>query len=217
MREDVMLDCMFQQGIGVGGIVEGPFIFARVGSQMKPVRVGSLLHSLMIEATEHNEKAAIKDYEIGGVYANKKGEEAVYLGIGYTRTAKGWNTHPKERGWNTETELRYRVDDEQSYYHTTDGISKSEKRHIFLEKAYPKEGDKNWARVSRYNKESWMKSYIKLVKSPTYKDKTDQIEVDPKIFDWVFDHTKSHHSMDMNNLSKEQGFRHPIYDHIPEA
>lgn len=218
MREDVLLDCMFQQGIQLGGVCEGPFIFARVDSQMKPVRIGSLLHTKMIEATEHNQKKAIKDYEVGGVYANKAGDEAVYLGIGYTRTAKGWNSHSKVGNWNYRPNLKHRIDypEEKNYYYTTVGISKSEKRHIFLEKAHANDGDKNWARVSRYNKESWRIAYIKLVKSPTYKDKTGQIEIDPKIYDWVFDLTKTRHTADLDNLSREQGFIHPIYSHLPE-
>jgi len=222
MREDVLLDCMFQQGIQVGGIVEGPFIFARVNSQMKPIRIGSLLHELMIEATEHNEKATIEDYEIGGVYTNKKGEEAVYLGIGYSRTCKNWQSHYKNSSYQQygrgEVESKYRVDLPRSegYYYTTDGLTKSEKYHIFLEKGFTNNKKPTWACKSRYS-ETYSYSYVKLVKSPTYKTKTGQIEIDPWIMEWVFDRSKTTHVALHDNLSKEQGYTNPLYASILEA
>lgn len=85
MREDVLLDSLFQVGIEKGGIIPGEFIFAKVGAQMKPVRVNSFLHEKMIEATQYDEKKPVADLEIGGVYRNKRGDEACYLGQYWAR------------------------------------------------------------------------------------------------------------------------------------
>lgn len=87
MREDVLLDSIFNVGINPGGIVPGEFIFARVGSQMKPIRVGSFLHDKMIEATEYNDKK-VCNLVIGGVYSNKKGDISIYLGQYWAREPK---------------------------------------------------------------------------------------------------------------------------------
>lgn len=87
MREDILLDTIFNLGIQPGGIIPGEFIFARVGSQMKPIRVGSFLHEKMIESTEYNEKGKC-ELEIGGIYSNKKGELSIYLGEYWCREPK---------------------------------------------------------------------------------------------------------------------------------
>jgi hypothetical protein len=82
LREDVMLDTMLTNGVGVGGVLGGPFIWARVGSQMKLIRVGSVLHRHVVAADIRNRQKAVaaQDLERGGVYSNKKGALFVYLG-----------------------------------------------------------------------------------------------------------------------------------------
>jgi hypothetical protein len=83
MREDVLLDCLFNGNLMKDGLVAGDFIFARVGSQMKPVRVGSLLHNKMIEATKIDSAEACK-LKVGGIYESKNGDRAIYLGEYWT-------------------------------------------------------------------------------------------------------------------------------------
>ncbi len=82
LREDVFLDAMLTNGVAPGGVLDGPFIWARVGSQMKLVRVGSVLHRHVVEADERGRRKAVAATDLvrGGVYANKKGDLFVYLG-----------------------------------------------------------------------------------------------------------------------------------------
>lgn len=42
-REDVMMDCLLHEGC-IGGILQSQFVWARIGSQMKLIRVGSELY-----------------------------------------------------------------------------------------------------------------------------------------------------------------------------
>ena len=85
LREDVLLDIIYNIGIQPNGLISGQFIFAKVGAQMKPIRIGSFLHEKMIEATKFDEKKVLSDLKIGGVYKNKKDEEFTYLGQYWTR------------------------------------------------------------------------------------------------------------------------------------
>lgn len=80
LREDVLLDAIIESGISKGGIPNAEFIWGKVGSQMKLVRVDSELHSELIKTTEDGKKSKVSNVEIGGVYKNKKGEFSVYLG-----------------------------------------------------------------------------------------------------------------------------------------
>lgn len=82
MREDVLMDVIFNAGIDEGGVLRGEFIWARHGSEMKLVRVGSELHKSLIEATERKKekKISIKDLVVGGIYETAGGKKSVYLG-----------------------------------------------------------------------------------------------------------------------------------------
>ena len=88
LREDVLLDTIFECGISKGGILKGEFIFAVVGSQMKLIRVGSLLHEKLIESTAAGNAKGIKTFEVGGVYARKSGT-FVYAGLFNSRKMVG--------------------------------------------------------------------------------------------------------------------------------
>jgi len=80
LREDVLLETMVSSGVSKGGFLVGQFVWARVGSDMKLVRVGSELHARMAESTTLGKKPKISDYEIGGVYKTKTGQEWIYCG-----------------------------------------------------------------------------------------------------------------------------------------
>lgn len=84
LREDVLLDAMIKAGIREGGYLNGEYIWARVSSQMKLVRVGSTLHAALIKTTEKSKlkRIGVKELVHGGVYANKRGEKFVYVGRG---------------------------------------------------------------------------------------------------------------------------------------
>ncbi len=82
LREDVLLDTIINCEI-LKGIPAGKFIWAKVGSQMKLVRIDSDLHKALIESTDDKKKKTIpqKDLEIGGIYRGKNKEKYVFIGF----------------------------------------------------------------------------------------------------------------------------------------
>lgn len=97
-RDDVMLDVIINSKIDKGVILDD-FIWARVGSNMKLVRVGSWLHGQMVEATAQDATKPIEDLVFGGVYESKSGDTAIFLGshpnlVSYSLTkesGRAWN------------------------------------------------------------------------------------------------------------------------------
>lgn len=79
-REAELMDAIENVGIRAGGYLNGEWIFARVASQMKPIRVGSKIHSEMIKSTEIGKSKSIKELEIGHCYKQKNEEQKVFLG-----------------------------------------------------------------------------------------------------------------------------------------
>lgn len=82
LREDVLLDTIINCDI-IKGVPIGRFIWAKVGSQMKLVRIDSDLHKALIESTDDKKKKTIpqKDLEIGGIYRGKNKEKYVFIGF----------------------------------------------------------------------------------------------------------------------------------------
>ncbi len=82
MREDVVLDAMLVNGVKKGGIVKGPFVWGRLHSQLRLVRVGSSLHDAMVKAADRMAEKVVsaKDHVVGGIYLNRKLEALMYLG-----------------------------------------------------------------------------------------------------------------------------------------
>ena len=79
LREDVLLDALLNCKTNKGYFLTH-FVWARVGSQMKIVRVGSELHNKLLKATSRKGLKKIKDLEVGGVYVGKNETEYIYLG-----------------------------------------------------------------------------------------------------------------------------------------
>jgi len=81
LREDVLVDVLLREKVD-NGILSGEYIWARHGTQMKLVRVGSDLHSALIASTNRDKLGKISNdkFEVGGVYATKRGDTAVFLG-----------------------------------------------------------------------------------------------------------------------------------------
>ena len=72
---------MLTNGI-VKGILQGEFVWAKVGSEMKLVRIGSVLHSSLIEATKDSKMKKIgqRDLQVGHIYSGKDGRQWIFLG-----------------------------------------------------------------------------------------------------------------------------------------
>lgn len=82
LREDVLLDTMLTQGVQPGGVLVGEYQWARLEAEMKLVRVGSQLHTALLEASERSLLASIPKakFEVGRIYESKQGERGVFLG-----------------------------------------------------------------------------------------------------------------------------------------
>lgn len=82
LREDVLMDTMLKAGIKAGGILEGEFVWAKMGSQMRLVRVGSELHKLIIEFDSKKGIRPIskKELEVGKIYQDRKKNKALFCG-----------------------------------------------------------------------------------------------------------------------------------------
>jgi hypothetical protein len=83
LREDVLLDAMIEVGISPGGWVNGEFVWATIGSQMKLIRVGSSLYDSLLEVKSRSllKKIPAKDLIPGHLYKTANGKEGVFLGF----------------------------------------------------------------------------------------------------------------------------------------
>lgn len=222
MREDVLLDCMFQQGISPGGILQGPFIFARVDTDMKPIRVGSLLHDKMIESTEYNQKSTIKSFEIGNVYEDKAGNKFAYIGTGYTRDCKKLEYMFRPRNWESAAHTQWgrakciiTETPTSDVGYDADGLGKSELHHVFIgcrDKA------PEWAQLKYYQSMHSIEFSLKIVKKPSFKECIGKIEVEQGLIDKAFKERNFVYSdSKVCNLSKTQGFINPKFANVPLA
>ena len=82
LREDVLLEAILSVGIEAGGRLNGEYLWARVGSQMKLVRIGSSLHTANLDSMQYKAKPkiSIKNLEIGRIYIDSREFEHLYLG-----------------------------------------------------------------------------------------------------------------------------------------
>lgn len=82
LREDVLLDTIINEGILKGGELGGSFVWGKIGSQMKLIRVGSKLYNELNETGERIslKKVGAKELKVGGVYESKTGEKGIFLG-----------------------------------------------------------------------------------------------------------------------------------------
>jgi hypothetical protein len=85
MREDVILDTMINCGIEKGAILKGEYVWAKYGSNMKLVRVGSSLHAHFANGIDTStvKELASSEIVVGGIYEMKSGVKRMYLGAFY--------------------------------------------------------------------------------------------------------------------------------------
>lgn len=91
MREDVVLDTIREVGVQPGGVLNGSFVWAIIGSQMKLIRHDSELYYEALDSMKiRNTKAlGLKDLVEGGVYKTKSNTYLVYIGRVDTIKVKG--------------------------------------------------------------------------------------------------------------------------------
>lgn len=104
LREDNLLDLMRTVGVSPGGILNGEYMWARIGTEMKLIRVGSEIHFAAIGAGDRRKMPAIhkKNLKPWHLYQQKNGEVKLFVG--------------KVRGWRPEKFNAYdRLADEERY------------------------------------------------------------------------------------------------------
>ena len=96
LREDVLMDTLLQVGVDPGGVLKGEYVWAKMGAQMKLVRVGSELHRLIVEFDSKKDVKPVGkgDLEIGGVYQDRKKNKAVFCGYVNTTNFKSEDESP---------------------------------------------------------------------------------------------------------------------------
>jgi hypothetical protein len=95
LREDVVLECLHDGSIshsdmiggrGAGTYFTGGFVWVVMGSQSRLVKVGSKLHSELVESDMLGKAGPLTDFEVGGIYQQRNGKQYVVIAKG---TAKG--------------------------------------------------------------------------------------------------------------------------------
>jgi hypothetical protein len=86
MREDTILEAIFDGGILPGGVLTGEYVWGKIGSQLKLVKVGSSTHKVLMQGINTSKAVELKssDIKIGGLYRRKSGGNSLYLGSFYT-------------------------------------------------------------------------------------------------------------------------------------
>jgi hypothetical protein len=161
LREDVLMDTLLKAGVDSGGLLKGEYVWAKMGSQMKLVRVGSELHRLI---AEFDSKKDIKpvgkgDLEVGGVYRDRKKNKAIFVGYVNTVVYKTDNPIPY-----------YQRQDKADFKYKQTNVKKA---MLFYEIRDFDSMDKNLKEMKK--KES---DYAyKIKKSHTYIEKVDQVKI----------------------------------------
>lgn len=142
LREDVLLDTMLKCGIKEGGELVGEFLWAKVGSQMKLIRHGSLLHDRLVEATERGsaKKIGVSNLQVGGVYRSKGTKQGIFCGFVDTISIE-LVTKARKLRWNELPEL---------------------KKVHYVNRA------QLWVEVPEYNKKSYQEFFSNFVKEKKY-------------------------------------------------
>ena len=183
MREDVLVDVMLQVGIKPGGLLNGVFIWAKLGNQLRVVRVGSELHKLLDESDKKKDLPKIKktDLEIGGVYQNRKGDKGIFLG--YVNT------------------IIFKCDD-TNIDHFTFLHSKIKKAMLFFEPYNHYDAIKELEKCDIKN-QYW---YFKIMKTINYIEKIGQVTIDKDYVAMIREHAIKEIK---DNILEYTGYKQP--------
>ncbi len=177
LREDVLLDTIQEVGISPGGVLNGTYLFATVGSQMKLIREGSALHTELIGATtrRNSKKISSKDLEVGGVYATISGQKLVFGGFVDTIDIKSkWRR--RYDGYNC------------SYHYVFDPPKPMKKAQLWLDVPGFKDGVKTYKEAySTYDTETFEYIYISIdiLKDKKVLEKIGQLETTVDGVDYI--------------------------------
>jgi hypothetical protein len=170
LREDVLMDVLLKAGVSTGGILQGEYIWAKIGSQMKLIRVGSELHRLVVEFDSKKDIKPVRknELEVGGVYQTRKKEKAIFLGYVnstiYKRKTKPQNIYS---GYYKQTTYKPSFDYEKS----------NVKKLMLFYKCYDHDGlEKSLEKMKTKPADGYYYDF-QIVKAHKYIEKLDQLEL----------------------------------------
>jgi hypothetical protein len=106
MREGVLLDAIYNVGIGTGGILNGQYIWSLNSSQVRLIRTESKLYKelLRLDGINNFKKISIKDLKPGSIYVAKSGPSALFVGFVSTIFMKPiWGHNNNHLGYYNRT------------------------------------------------------------------------------------------------------------------
>lgn len=181
LREDVVMDTMLQSGVNAGGVLNGEFVWAKCGSQMKLVRVGSELHRIIVEYdSKKNIKLISKNQlEVGTIYQTRKKQQALFLGC--VDTIELRNLH---NDTSVGTLYSYQKDyNSNKYLEFTE--TKLTKQMLFLDIYDFNSLESNLEPLIKVNKSDYHHYYFNMRKSHTYIEKVKSIELDADVLEMI--------------------------------
>lgn len=109
LREDVLVDIMLEVGIQPGGILNGEYTWAKIGSQTKLIRIGSDLHKMISSYKDVKDTKPVSknNLEIGGVYKDRKGYNYIFLGHVNTTALKATDRDLPDFAMNERSNIYY--------------------------------------------------------------------------------------------------------------
>jgi hypothetical protein len=173
LREDVLMDVLLKAGVNAGGILQGEYIWAKIGSQMKLIRIGSELHRLVVEFGSKKDIKPVRknELEVGGVYQTRKKEKAIFLGYVNSTLYKRKTKPPS--GYSS-----YYVSYEQTTYKPSFDYETSKvKKSMLFYRCYDHEGlEKSLEKMKTKPLDGFYYDFH-IVKSHKYIEKLDQLEL----------------------------------------
>jgi hypothetical protein len=170
LREDVLMDTLLQSGVEPGGLLKGEYVWAKMGSQMKLVRVGSELHRLVVEFDSKKDIKPVgkADLEVGGVYQDRKKNKAIFVGYVNTVVFKSLSDKPsyQRRGEKVTFDFKQTTIKKAMLFYELYDFEKMEKN------------------IKEMKKSERDYSY-KIKKSHTYIEKTDQVKIPDDIIEYL--------------------------------
>lgn len=196
LREDVLMDTLLQSGVDVGGVLKGEYVWAKMTSNMKLVRVGSELHRLIVEFDSKKDIKPVSknDLEVGGVYQDRKKNKAIF--IGYVNTV-AYISLSNKQAWQ-----RY---GEKPTFDFKE--SKIKKAMLFYDLYNFEKMEKQ---IQSLQDQSYQVYRFKIKKSHTYIEKVDQINISVDIIGFI---RNSACSKIKDQILEYTGHRHPKINH----
>lgn len=183
-REDVLMDTLLKAGVKEGGVLQGEYVWAKMGSQMKLVRIGSELHRLIVEFDSKKDIKPVGkgDLEIGGVYQDRKKNKAIF--VGYVNTVvfkeKSGKDRWAKRNSGEKVDFEFKKSAKRKamlFYHVYDhkGIENSVKKMLSYDNSY----------------------HYKIQNSHTYIEKINNVEIPIDVVDKLRNKTRSEMKQDI--------------------